>query len=60
MKKSTTYKLVLRSQTIRQFATEALDCIAGGGEPVDNGFIMKDTIIIRTGGIVSAPLQDGR
>jgi hypothetical protein len=53
MKKSTSRKLVLRSQAIRQLTTEALDRVAGG-------FIMKDTIIIRTGGIVAPPTQGVR
>jgi hypothetical protein len=52
MKRSTPHKLVLCSQTIRWLGHEALARVAGGGgEPVVvNGFIMKDTIIIRTGG----------
>lgn len=51
MKKTTTTKLVVRSQTVRSLGQEALGRVAGGGvEPVVNGFIMKDTIIIRTGG----------
>jgi hypothetical protein len=51
MKRSTTHKLALRPQTLRLLASDKLDHIAGGGaEPVVLGFIMKDTIIIRTGG----------
>ena len=46
MKKTTSPKLSLRTQTIRQLSTDALGQVAGG-------FIMKDTIIIRTsGGII--------
>ena len=51
MKKSTTDKLALRVQTIRLLTHAALDGVAGGSpEPVARGFIMKDTIIIRTSG----------
>jgi hypothetical protein len=51
MKRSTTHKLALRPQTLRLLANDELDRIAGGGaERVVNGFIMKDTIIIRTSG----------
>jgi hypothetical protein len=49
MKKSTPPKLALNAQTIRRLTAETLDRIAGGNvEPVANGFIMKDTIIVRT------------
>ena len=48
MKKSTTNKLALRTQTLRLLTSDALGRVAGG-------FIMKDTIIIRTGGNVAAP-----
>ena len=41
MKKSSTKNLTLHTQTIRVLTNEALDRVAGG-------FIMKDTIIIRT------------
>jgi hypothetical protein len=41
MKKTTRPKLSLRTQTVRQLSTDALGQVAGG-------FIMKDTIIIRT------------
>lgn len=41
-------KLELRPQTIRLLTDEALSRVAGG-------FIMKDTIIIRTGGVVPEP-----
>jgi hypothetical protein len=51
MKKVTPHKLALRPQTVRLLADDNLDRIAGGGAPrVVDGFIMKDTIIIRTGG----------
>lgn len=51
MKKSTSRKLALGAQTIRLLTSEKLDRIAGGNlQPIANGFIMKDTIIIRTGG----------
>jgi hypothetical protein len=54
MKKSTRSKLTLRAQTIRLLTHEALGGVAGGNtEPAPAGFIMKDTIIIRTSGIVS-------
>ena len=60
MKKSTS-KLALRTQTIRLLTSEALDHIVGGvaGEPAAPGFIMRDTIIIKTSGIV-APADGGR
>ncbi|HEX3764084.1 MAG TPA: hypothetical protein VHW23_35565 [Kofleriaceae bacterium] len=50
MKRSTTHKLALRPQTLRLLANDELDRVAGGAERVVNGIIMKDTIIIRTGG----------
>jgi hypothetical protein len=54
MKKTTHPKLSLRTQTVRQLSTEALGQVAGG-------FIMKDTIIIRTsGGIIAPPADVGR
>lgn len=56
MKKSTTNKLALRTQTIRLLTNEALGR-AAGGEVGRNGIIMKDTIIIRTGGIVAGPSE---
>jgi hypothetical protein len=50
MKKSTR-KLALHVQTIRVLTDEALDGVAGGNlEPAPHGILMKDTIIIRTGG----------
>jgi hypothetical protein len=48
MKKPTAPKLALRTQTVRQLTQDALAGVAGG-------FIMKDTIIIRTSGIVAGP-----
>jgi hypothetical protein len=50
MKKSTNSKLTLRTQVIRQLTNDVLDRVAGG-------FIMKDTIIIRTSTRV-APVED--
>jgi hypothetical protein len=55
MKKSTRSKLALRSQTLRVLGHDALSQVAGGQigpaqVPAPAGFIMKDTIIIRTGG----------
>lgn len=60
MKRPTTRKLALRSQTLRSLTGEALGQIAGGNpEPVVTGFIMKDTSFVRTSGLV-APADDGR
>lgn len=53
MKKSAAPKLSLRAQTLRSLTPEALAGVAGG-------FIMKDTVIIRTGGLVAAPAEAGR
>jgi hypothetical protein len=53
MHKSTPRKLALRPQTIRLLTDEALGRVAGG-------FIMKDTIIIRTGGLAPAPTARDR
>jgi hypothetical protein len=51
MKRSTPHKLALRPQTLRLLANDGLDRVAGGAaERVVNGILMKDTIIIRTGG----------
>jgi hypothetical protein len=48
MKKSTT-KLSLRSQTIRLLQDDKLAGVVGGTlEPIQHGFIMKDSIIIKT------------
>lgn len=52
MKKSTP-KLALRPQTLRVLTADDRGRVAGG-------FIMQDTIIIRTGGIIQGPTQDGR
>ena len=46
-------QLALRPQTIRLLTDDALGRIAGG-------FIMKDTIIIRTGGVAPAPTARDR
>jgi hypothetical protein len=43
MLKTTRPKLSLRTQTVRQLSTEALGQVGGG-------FIMKDTIIVKTSG----------
>jgi hypothetical protein len=60
MKKFTTHKLALRSHTIRSLTSDALDHVAGGSlVPVATGFIMRDTVIIRTGA-VAAPSDLGR
>ena len=59
MKKSTT-RLTLRTQTIRLLTSEALHRAGGGAEPVVPGFIMKDTIIIRTSGLAPAPAPSDR
>ena len=59
MKKST-HKLALNPQTLRLLTGHALDRVAGGHpEPDANGFIMKDSIIVRTGVVATAPI-DGR
>jgi hypothetical protein len=49
MKKSTR-RLALRAQTIRLLADEALPAVLGGGQVGvgDQGFIMKDSIIVQT------------
>ena len=49
MKKTTSHKLSLRAQTVRLLSDDALGRVAGGNPaPAELGFIMKDTIIIRT------------
>jgi hypothetical protein len=49
--KRSTRKLALHVQTIRKLDHEALEHVSGGNpQPEVRGFIMKDTIIIRTGG----------
>ncbi|TMQ08793.1 MAG: hypothetical protein E6J90_21930 [Deltaproteobacteria bacterium] len=61
MKKSTTGKLALRTQTIRLLTSETLGRVAGGDvESGANGFIMKDSVIVRTGIIATAPIEAGR
>ena len=51
MKKQTSRKLVLQTQTIRVLTDKALPQVAGGSlHAYVPGFIMKDTIIIRTSG----------
>jgi hypothetical protein len=52
MKKSTSNKLTLRTQVIRQLTNDVLDRVAGG-------FIMKDTIIVKTSTRI-APVEDDR
>jgi hypothetical protein len=48
MKKTTKQKLALKTQTIRVLDQDALTNAAGGSfQPVEQGFIMKDTIIVR-------------
>jgi len=49
MKKQTPRKLVLQTQTIRVLSANALPQVGGGSLHPVAGFIMKDTIIIRTG-----------
>jgi hypothetical protein len=58
MKKSTTKRLTLRTQTLRALTSEALDLVAGGNaEPPANGFIMKDTSFVRTSGFAPAATE---
>jgi len=60
MKRSTN-KLALRAQTLRLLTSNALGAVAGGGnEPAPTGFIMKDTIIIRTSGVVGIQTEGCR
>lgn len=52
MKKSA-HKLSLRAQTIRLLSNDALGRAAGGDpHPAQEGFIMQDTVIVRTGFIM--------
>ncbi len=52
MKKST-HKLSLRAQTIRWLSNSGLGRAAGGNpQPAEEGFIMQDTVIVRTGFIM--------
>ena len=61
MKKSTTSKLTLRAQTLRLLTSEEHHQVGGGnGEPAVPGFIMKDTIIIRTSGFAPVPTEGCR
>lgn len=53
MHKPTPDKLALRPQTLRLLTDEALGRVAGG-------FLMKDTIIIRTGAVAPAPAARDR
>jgi len=53
MHKPTPKKLALRPSTIRSLTEEALGRVAGG-------FIMKDTIIIRTSGVAAEPTAPDR
>lgn len=49
--KKTTSKLALRTETIKLLDAADLGRVVGGTlPPISKGFIMKDTIIIRTGG----------
>jgi hypothetical protein len=50
MKKPTPKKLTMRAQTLRVLGPDTYGQVAAG-------FIMKDTIIIRTGGIAPAPID---
>jgi hypothetical protein len=51
MTKTTRQKLSLRTQTIRVLTSDDLGRVVGGvAQPAPQGFIMKDTIIIRTSG----------
>lgn len=51
MKKTTTKKLALTTDTLRAMTSEPLARVVGGSlqAPAQPGFIMKDTIIVRTG-----------
>lgn len=47
MKKTSTSKLSLRTQTIRALtASESSSVVGGTLQPLPQGFIMKDTVII--------------
>jgi hypothetical protein len=49
MKKTSTKKLSLRTQTIRALtASESSGVVGGTLQPLPQGFIMKDSIIVRT------------
>jgi hypothetical protein len=48
MKKTTSRKLALRTQTIAVLTPETLERVVGGTlSPIGNGIIMRDTIIVR-------------
>ena len=50
MKKTPAKKLALRSQTVRALTAMDVGSVAGGlVQPALHGFIMQDTVIIRTG-----------
>lgn len=57
MKKYRTAKLMLHTQTLRLLSHESLDRVAGGDltDPPENGFIMKDSIIVRTSTRIAMP-----
>jgi hypothetical protein len=51
MKQPTNRKLALRTQTIRPLTDVALAAVAGGSQqpqPAPLGFIMKDSVIVKT------------
>jgi hypothetical protein len=51
MKKSH-HKLSLRAQTIRLLSNNALGAAGGNPQPAQDGFIMKDSVIVQTGFIM--------
>jgi hypothetical protein len=49
MKRIPKQKLSLKTQTIGVLSTEALAQVGGGSfQPVEQGFIMKDSVIVKT------------
>lgn len=48
--KKPTRKLALHTQTIVVLQTADLAQVVGGTQPVIQGFIMKDSIVVRTSG----------
>ncbi len=51
MKKTTNKKLSLRTETIRALTANEFSSVVGGNlQPVQAGFIMKDTNFVRTSG----------
>jgi len=49
MKKTSSRKLELKTQTIAVLTPETLERVVGGTlPPVGNGIIMKDSVIVRT------------